>query len=126
MYMGTRRRESRVRTRFKQPLRKTFIREWREFRGRTLEETAEAIGPHLPAGITHATLSRIERGRSPYNQRQIEALAKYLETSIASLLVRSPKDDDFWGTFDNLGPDQQLDVSNYANYVREKSAKSGA
>lgn len=126
MYMATTSREKRVQTRFKKPLlRRTFIRDWREFRGRTLEETAEAIGPHLPDGITHATLSRMERGLIPYNQRQLEALAAYLQTTVAALLERRPGDGEFWTNYEKLDPEQQEDVARYTAYVRERAQKTG-
>lgn len=126
VYMAKRQREKRVQPRFKPPvLRRTHIRDWREFRGRTLEETAEAIGPHLPDGITHATLSRMERGLIPYNQRQLEALAGYLETTIAALLERKPGDGEFWTTFEKLPQEQKDDIAKYTEYVAERAQKTG-
>lgn len=126
MYMARKQSDKRVQPRFKKPiLRRTYIRDWREFRGRTLEETAEAIGPHLPDGITHATLSRMERGLIPYNQRQLEALAAYLETSMAALLERRPGDAEFWTTYERLPEAEQEDVARYTAYVAEKVQKTG-
>lgn len=61
-----------------------FIRGWREARGLTLERLAERIG------LTHGTLSRIERGRTAYTQPVLEALAEALGTTPASLIMRDP------------------------------------
>lgn len=65
-------------------LNRTFIREWREFRGMSLEEVGALVGKD------HSTLSKIERGKSPYSQDLLEALAEILDTDVASLLIRDP------------------------------------
>lgn len=61
-----------------------FIREWRKAKDFTLERLAERIG------TTHATLSRIERGKVPYSQSLLETLAEALSTTPASLIMRDP------------------------------------
>jgi transcriptional regulator with XRE-family HTH domain len=66
--------------------RPTFIRQWREKRSLTLEQLAERVG------ITHASLSRIERGLQPYGQKLLEKIAEELQTDPASLIVRNPTD----------------------------------
>jgi transcriptional regulator with XRE-family HTH domain len=59
--------------------------------------------------MTHATLSRIERGKLPYNQRLLELLAEIYGTDEASLLIRDPtKPDAPWTIFDTLTPAQQV------------------
>jgi transcriptional regulator with XRE-family HTH domain len=63
-----------------------YLREWRRYRKLSLATVAERIG------ITHGTLSRIERGEYPYNQRHLEALAEVFETDPASLIGRDPRD----------------------------------
>lgn len=50
-------------------LRRTYFREWRQFRGLTLEQAAERLE------IDFTTLSRIERGLVPYSQGLLEAAA---------------------------------------------------
>lgn len=62
----------------------TKMREWREHRGLSLEVVAADLG------ITHGTLSKIERGLSPYNQRQLERLAELYDCDVIDLLARSP------------------------------------
>lgn len=75
--------------------RRTFIRQWREYRDRTLEDVADKIG------ITHASLSRIERGLHPYSQPILEKLAHELGADVPSLLARDPSDPEhIWGIWD--------------------------
>lgn len=63
---------------------KHFIKKWRKYRGYTLEALAADVGS------THATLSRIERGLSPYSQEILEKLAWALKCTPADLLARDP------------------------------------
>jgi transcriptional regulator with XRE-family HTH domain len=64
---------------------KTFLRQWREYRGLSLEEAGEKIG------VTHGHLSKIERGKRHYNQDQLEGLARVYGTSLVALLTVDPK-----------------------------------
>jgi transcriptional regulator with XRE-family HTH domain len=76
-----------------------FLRAWRKHRGYTLEQVAEQIH------TTHATLSRIERGKLPYNQDLLEVLAEIYQTDPASLLWRDPEAPDaIWTIWDQLDP----------------------
>jgi len=85
--------------------RRTFIREWRQSRGLTLEQLANRIG------ITHASLSRIERGRQPYSQPLLEALADALQTEPASLLMRNPTDPEgIWSVWDQAKPGERRQI----------------
>lgn len=78
-----------------------FLREWRKQRDLTLEQVAERVellsqarcidDPALrPISMTHATLSRIERGKIPYNQHLLELLAEIYQADAASLIMRDP------------------------------------
>jgi transcriptional regulator with XRE-family HTH domain len=81
------------------PYQRTLLRQWREHRGRTLEQAAETVG------ITHASLSRIERGKQPYSQVILEALAEYYDTDVVSLLIRDPQDPEgIWSVWDQAKP----------------------
>jgi transcriptional regulator with XRE-family HTH domain len=98
MRMAKRRGARRVR----RQRRKTFIREWRHHRNLTLEQLANRIG------MTHATLSRVERGLQPYTQDLLEALAVELGTDAASLLMRNPGDPEaIWSLWDEARPGQK-------------------
>lgn len=92
-----------------------FLREWRQKRELTLEQVAERVEllsqaranqPHSrPVTMTHATLSRIERGQIPYNQHLLELLATIYQTDKASLIMRNPNDPDgIWSIWDTLKP----------------------
>lgn len=69
-------------------LGKTFIRAWRLYRGMNQEQLADAIG------VTTASLSRIETGKQPYNQRQIELIAKALNCKEGDLLSKDPTEEE--------------------------------
>lgn len=61
-----------------------FLREWRKFRGLTLEAAADQ------AGLSHSQLSRIERGQSDYTKSTLQALAAVYECAPSDLVGRDP------------------------------------
>lgn len=84
------------------PRRRVFIREWRKHRGLTLEQLAERVD------TTHATLSRVERGRQDYTQGLLEALAEALSCDPEDLLMRDPTDPEgIWSVWDTVEPVQK-------------------
>lgn len=92
--------------------RRTFIRNWREDRGLTLEQLADAIG------ITHASLSRIERGLQPYSQTILENIAEKLKTDVPSLLARDPADPSpIWSTWEKANPSERRMIERIAKDV---------
>jgi len=101
----------RVRSRFRRaPYQLTFIRQWREFRNLTLEKLADRLR-NQGLEITHASLSRIERGIQPYNQRQLEAIAAELLTDAPSLLIRNPLDPEgIWSIWDQAKPGERRQI----------------
>ena len=104
---------AKVRTRFKRPAyRKTFIREWREYRSLTQEVLAERIG------TTHATLSRLERGKHPYKQELLERIADALRTDVASLLMRDPSNSEaLWSIWEQASPGERRMIVDIAKTV---------
>jgi transcriptional regulator with XRE-family HTH domain len=68
--------------------RRHFIREWREFRGLTQEELADAIG------TTKTSISRIEALKQGYTQDFLESCADVLGTHAGALLMRRPTEAD--------------------------------
>jgi transcriptional regulator with XRE-family HTH domain len=77
--------------------RRTFIRQWREYRGLTLEKLAEQLG------VDHSTLSRIELGRRGYTQDRLECLAVALGTDPASLIACDPAEPEaIWSIWDRI------------------------
>lgn len=63
---------------------KHFLRRWRKGLKLSLEDVAADIG------VTHATLSRVERGKLPYTQKLLESLAWRYRCSVADLIGRDP------------------------------------
>jgi transcriptional regulator with XRE-family HTH domain len=96
-----------------------FLREWREHREMTLETAAAAIGEITGEGLTHASLSRIERGKQPYKQPQLEAMAYLYRTDTGSLLMRNPLDPDaIWSIWDQAKtPEQRRMIREIASTV---------
>lgn len=100
-----------------------FLRAWREHRGMSLEEVAERVAIlgegrretgdtlNAPKTMTHASLSRIERGLQPFGQVLLEILAEIYQTDIASLLNRNPTDPEgLWSIYDQLKPTQRAQL----------------
>lgn len=83
-----------------------FLRAWRKHRDYTLEFAAEAVG------ITHATLSRIERGKVPYSQPLLEALAQLYRCEPADLIMRDPLSGGPWSIWDQIPPEQRSVLQN--------------
>lgn len=63
-----------------------FLRAWRKYRNRTLEQVADEL--HM----SHSQLSRIETFKQPYNQELLEALADLYMCDVVDLLIRDPSD----------------------------------
>lgn len=94
------------------PYRITYMRQWREHRGLTLEQLAERIG------MTHASLSRVERGLQPYSQPMLEAIAEELMTDPASLIMRDPTDPEgIWSVWDQAEPGERALIVDLAKTI---------
>ena len=97
-----------------------YLREWRKASGLTLEQAADRVeraseaiadaGPAVrPISMTHATLSRIERGKLPYNQVLLELLARVYKTDCASLIMRDPTEPEgLWSIWGQLRPVERV------------------
>lgn len=68
----------------KQRFRRTYIKDWREHRGMSLEELGARIS------MSAANLSRIECGYQPYKQDFLELIANELNCSVVDLIARPP------------------------------------
>lgn len=110
-----------------------FLRAWREHRDMTLEAVAERVALlseqreatmpddplKTPGRITHASLSRIERGLQPYNQVLMELLAEIYQTDQSSLLNRDPSDPEgIWSIWDQLKPVERAQVVEIAKALK--------
>lgn len=85
----------RVQPRQKRGPPRHFIRQWRTFRGLTLEQLAERVG------VTHGALSQLERGLVNYTQPMLESLAFALRCEPADLIMRDPESES-WSIFDSV------------------------
>jgi DNA-binding Xre family transcriptional regulator len=98
--------------RARQQFRRTFIRQWREYRGLTLERLADRLG------MTAGNLSQLERGNQGYTQNTLEALAHALQTDVASLLMRNPEDSEgLWSLWDQAKPGERQMLVDIAKTV---------
>lgn len=96
----------------KRQFRRTFIRQWREHRGLTLEQLADRVE------MTSSYLSMFERGQRGYTQNTLEALAEALQTDAASLLMRDPTDDDaVWSIWDQAKPAKRRMIVDIAKTI---------
>src|SRR5262252_1853026 len=85
--------------------RRTFIREWRKYRGLTLEKVADRLD------MTPGHISMLERGQRGYTQETLEAVAAALQTDVASLLMRDPGDSEgLWSIWDRAKPAQRRQI----------------
>lgn len=92
--------------------RRTFFKEWREYRGLTQEQLADRLETSV------ASISRIESGTQPYTQDVLEALAEALMTDPASLLMRNPTDPDaIWSLWDKAKPGERQMIVDIARTV---------
>ena len=89
----------------KRPLRKTYFREWREYRGLTQDQLAERMETNKGA------ISKIENGHSTYNQSSLEAWALALQCEPADLITRDPNSDDPQSLLATAAPAMQIAVT---------------
>ena len=97
-----------------------YLRAWRKAAGLTLEQTAERVerlsesranasASTRAISMTHATLSRVERGKLPYSQGLLELLAEIYQTDRASLIMRDPADPEgLWSIWEQLRPTERV------------------
>lgn len=83
--------------------RRTFIKEWREFRHMTLEQLAAATGMHT------GSLSLLENAKRGYTQDSLELIAKALQTDEAALLTLDPgKPESVWAWLARHGQNKNI------------------
>ncbi len=84
---------------------KTYLKEWRKFRGLSQEAMAERVE------IDRTTYNRIERGVLPYNQDTLERMAHAIGCDAADLLAVNPLETDpprlVWNRLRKAHPDIQ-------------------
>lgn len=96
----------------KRARRRTFIREWREYRQLTQDALAERLK------TSKASISRIEAGSQAYTQDFLEAAADALRTDPASLLMRDPTDEDaVWSLWNDAKIGERQMIENIVRTV---------
>lgn len=99
---------------------RTYLKQWREFRQKTQEQAAPLLG------IDQSTLSRLERGISPYDQDFLEKAAFVYMCEPQDLIMRNPKDQDaVWSITDNLKKATPSDRVRAAAVIDALLKKSG-
>lgn len=97
-----------------------FLRQWRKFRGYTLEHVAERVG------MTHQNLGKIERGMVPFNEPLLEALAEIYRTDRGSLIMRDPSvKDSFWSIYDQLAAPERKRLVEKVEHEFKKTGTGG-
>lgn len=93
-------------------LGRTFLRQWRQHRGKTLVQVAEEL--HM----THGQLSKIERGKQPYNQELLERLAELYRCEVVDLLIRDPSEPtNIWSIWDHAKPGERRQIESVAEAI---------
>lgn len=64
--------------------RKTYLREWREYRRLSQTKVGSMIG------WDHSSIQRLESGQTPYNQDHLEILAQVYMCEPTDLISRDP------------------------------------
>lgn len=96
----------------KRPRRRTFFKQWRQYRGLSQEQLANRLDSSV------ASISRIESGTQPYTQDVLEALADALQTDPASLLMRNPLDEEaIWSLWERAKPGERQMIVEIARTV---------
>ena len=118
-----------VKRRLKPRYQRNYIREWRESPLNsaslklTLEELVERLREAQGLEITHASLSRIERGLQPYSTPILEAVANELTGgNTASLLMRNPAlatdlEGLMWSVWDHAKPGEKRTIVDIAKTI---------
>lgn len=97
------------------------LRAWRDFRGKTLEEVAEAIG------MTHQNLGKIERRQVALKLERLFALAEVYKTSIETLVKYHPLNRPLGDVADEIrgfDSERMAKVKEYIEFLKQsQSAK---
>lgn len=96
----------------KKSARSNYIKEWRVHRGMTQAALAEA------AGLTDATISRIESGKIGYTQVSLESIGQALDVAPGDLLRYSPDvATPLWSLWERAAPDERRKIEALAETV---------
>lgn len=92
--------------------RRTFLKEWREYRELTQEQAAERVG------MDRSNLSRVERGEVPYSQALLEAASEAYRCEPWDLLNVNPLKEgeviDLTSLLKGASPEMRAEIIGYA------------
>jgi transcriptional regulator with XRE-family HTH domain len=108
-----------VSPRFKSERRRTFFREWRKYRGYTLEQAAEI------ASMTAGNISAMERGAQGYTQDGLEALAHAYRCDPGQLLNVDPNSSDIWSIWEVAKASDRQKIIEIAKTITGKTGTGG-
>jgi DNA-binding Xre family transcriptional regulator len=109
-----------VQTRFKQPRRRIYLREWRKFRGLTQEELAERVGWSV------GNVSQLETGQQGYSDEGLAMLAEELNCTPGQILDVDPTDDKaIWSLWERAKPAQRQTILEVARSFVIKTGTGG-
>lgn len=92
--------------------RRTFLAEWRDFRGLTQEELA------AKANVSVGLISAIESQKSAYSAESLDSLARALGIERGMLLDVSPKGaESLWSTILRADPNQREQIARHAEVI---------
>lgn len=97
--------------------RRTFIREWRIFRGLSQEKLAGRLG------TTAASISRLEKGEQPYSQEILEGIAEALICEPQDLLMRKPDQDAMWTIWERAKPAERGTIVDLAEALLKRRSQ---
>jgi len=95
--------------------RRWYLREWRRYRGYTLQRLAEMTG------ASKGYLSDLERGNRRFNEEILNALAEALRCEPFELLSVHP-DSEFRSIWESLPKLSDADMKDIADRIRRKVA----
>lgn len=96
-------------------MRKTrhFIKEWRLKKELNQAQLADK------AGVTQSMVSRVENGRSSYDEEFLERVAIAMNVTPADLIMRDPSDPEgLWSITDQLTPVERAKLVEFAKILK--------
>lgn len=102
-----------------------FFKQWRKYRGLTLEQVADRLAilddPGVPT--TAASISRLEGGKQAYTERSLEALATVYECEAHELLSVDPfKRDELDELMAGMTGKSEIERARTARFLRALNA----
>lgn len=96
--------------------RRTYIAQWREFRGLTQDQLADRLD------MKQGHISMLENGKRGYTQDTLEAIAHALQTDVASLLMRDPTSDEaIWSIWEQAKQGEREMIVDIAKRITRKT-----